>query len=125
MHATWTERDWNHWEPAGCGPTLTGPLARGRVPARRPVPRHQPRPGPAHALAAERAGFDGVWIAEHHFLPYGTCPSALALAAHLLGATARIRVGTAACILSSSRAACCPQWTAGNAVESAPAEPAG
>jgi alkanesulfonate monooxygenase SsuD/methylene tetrahydromethanopterin reductase-like flavin-dependent oxidoreductase (luciferase family) len=54
-----------------------------------------------YALAAERAGFDGVWIAEHHFLPYGVCPSAVAFAGHLLGRTGRIRVGTAACILSS------------------------
>jgi alkanesulfonate monooxygenase SsuD/methylene tetrahydromethanopterin reductase-like flavin-dependent oxidoreductase (luciferase family) len=55
----------------------------------------------SYALAAERAGFDGVWIAEHHFIPYGTCPSALAFAAHLIGRTTRIRVGTAACILSN------------------------
>jgi alkanesulfonate monooxygenase SsuD/methylene tetrahydromethanopterin reductase-like flavin-dependent oxidoreductase (luciferase family) len=54
-----------------------------------------------YALAAEEAGFDGVWIAEHHFISYGTCPSALAFAAHLLGRTTRIRVGTAACILSN------------------------
>jgi alkanesulfonate monooxygenase SsuD/methylene tetrahydromethanopterin reductase-like flavin-dependent oxidoreductase (luciferase family) len=31
-----------------------------------------------YALAAQRAGFAGVWIAEHHFIPYGTCPSAVA-----------------------------------------------
>jgi alkanesulfonate monooxygenase SsuD/methylene tetrahydromethanopterin reductase-like flavin-dependent oxidoreductase (luciferase family) len=55
----------------------------------------------SYALAAERAGFDGVWIAEHHFISCGTCPSALAFAAHLLGRTTRIRVGTAACILSN------------------------
>ena len=55
----------------------------------------------SYALAAERAGFDGVWIAEHHFISYGTCPSALAFTAHLLGRTTRIRVGTAACILSN------------------------
>jgi alkanesulfonate monooxygenase SsuD/methylene tetrahydromethanopterin reductase-like flavin-dependent oxidoreductase (luciferase family) len=53
----------------------------------------------SYALAAERAGFDGVWIAEHHFISYGTCPSALSFAAHLLGRSTRIRVGTAACIL--------------------------
>jgi alkanesulfonate monooxygenase SsuD/methylene tetrahydromethanopterin reductase-like flavin-dependent oxidoreductase (luciferase family) len=53
------------------------------------------------ALAAEQAGFRGVWIAEHHFLSYGSCPSALALAAYLLGRTAAPRVGTAACILPS------------------------
>jgi alkanesulfonate monooxygenase SsuD/methylene tetrahydromethanopterin reductase-like flavin-dependent oxidoreductase (luciferase family) len=54
-----------------------------------------------YALAAQRAGFDGVWIAEHHFIRYGTCPSALAFAAYVLGRTERIRVGTAACILSN------------------------
>ncbi|WP_241831476.1 LLM class flavin-dependent oxidoreductase [Parafrankia soli] len=55
----------------------------------------------AYAAAAEDAGFDGVWIAEHHFISYGVCPSALTFAAHLLGSTTRIEVGTAACVLSS------------------------
>jgi alkanesulfonate monooxygenase SsuD/methylene tetrahydromethanopterin reductase-like flavin-dependent oxidoreductase (luciferase family) len=54
-----------------------------------------------YALAGEAAGFDGAWIAEHHFLSYGTCPSALAFAGYLLGRTATLRVGTAACILSN------------------------
>lgn len=54
-----------------------------------------------YALAAERAGFAGVWLAEHHFIPYGVCPSAVALAGYLLGRTTRITVGTAACILSN------------------------
>ena len=54
-----------------------------------------------YALAAERAGFTGVWIAEHHFGSYGTCPSALTLAAYLLGATTTLRAGTAASVLSS------------------------
>jgi alkanesulfonate monooxygenase SsuD/methylene tetrahydromethanopterin reductase-like flavin-dependent oxidoreductase (luciferase family) len=53
-----------------------------------------------YAKAAEAAGFDGVWLAEHHFISYGACPSAVALAAYLLGQTTRIRVGTAAAILS-------------------------
>jgi alkanesulfonate monooxygenase SsuD/methylene tetrahydromethanopterin reductase-like flavin-dependent oxidoreductase (luciferase family) len=55
----------------------------------------------AYGIAAERAGFDGVWIAEHHFISYGVCPSAVSFAGHLLGATRRITVGTAACILSN------------------------
>jgi alkanesulfonate monooxygenase SsuD/methylene tetrahydromethanopterin reductase-like flavin-dependent oxidoreductase (luciferase family) len=55
----------------------------------------------SYALAAEQAGFDGVWIAEHHVISYGTCPSALAYAGHLLGRTGHIRVGTAVCILSN------------------------
>ncbi|MEU1964757.1 LLM class flavin-dependent oxidoreductase [Micromonospora sediminicola] len=54
----------------------------------------------AYGLAAEAAGYAGVWLAEHHFVPYGVCPSAVAFAAHLLGATRRITVGTAACVLS-------------------------
>ncbi|WP_460526881.1 LLM class flavin-dependent oxidoreductase [Flindersiella endophytica] len=53
----------------------------------------------SYAETAERAGFHGVWIAEHHFLSYGVCPSAVAFAAHVLGRTSRIRVGTAACVL--------------------------
>lgn len=38
---------------------------------------------------AEAAGFDDAWIAEHHFLSYGTCPSAITFAAHALGAIAK------------------------------------
>lgn len=53
------------------------------------------------AVAAEGAGFDDVWVAEHHFLSYGVCPSALTLAGYLLGATRRIEVGTAVTVLSS------------------------
>jgi alkanesulfonate monooxygenase SsuD/methylene tetrahydromethanopterin reductase-like flavin-dependent oxidoreductase (luciferase family) len=51
------------------------------------------------ALAAEEAGLDSVWLAEHHFVPYGVCPSATTLAALLLGRTQRIRVGTAVSVL--------------------------
>jgi alkanesulfonate monooxygenase SsuD/methylene tetrahydromethanopterin reductase-like flavin-dependent oxidoreductase (luciferase family) len=54
-----------------------------------------------YGRAAEAAGYDGVWIAEHHFISYGVCPSAITFAAHLLGATRAIDVGTAACILSN------------------------
>jgi alkanesulfonate monooxygenase SsuD/methylene tetrahydromethanopterin reductase-like flavin-dependent oxidoreductase (luciferase family) len=53
------------------------------------------------AIAAETAGFAGVWLAEHHFIGYGVCPSALAMASYLLGRTTRLRVGTAACVLSN------------------------
>ncbi|MFF7334097.1 LLM class flavin-dependent oxidoreductase [Streptomyces sp. NPDC090306] len=51
------------------------------------------------AEVAEEAGLDTVWLAEHHFVPYGTCPSAITLAALLLGRTRRIRVGTAVSVL--------------------------
>jgi alkanesulfonate monooxygenase SsuD/methylene tetrahydromethanopterin reductase-like flavin-dependent oxidoreductase (luciferase family) len=53
------------------------------------------------AVATEAAGLDGVWIAEHHFISYGLCPSAITFAAHVLGATRRIRAGTAVSILSA------------------------
>ncbi|MFY1692926.1 LLM class flavin-dependent oxidoreductase [Plantactinospora sp. WMMB782] len=52
-----------------------------------------------YAITAEAAGFDGVWLAEHHFISYGVCPSATTLAGFLLGRTSRLRVGTAAAIL--------------------------
>ncbi|MCX4964864.1 LLM class flavin-dependent oxidoreductase [Streptomyces sp. NBC_00654] len=48
---------------------------------------------------AEESGLDSVWLAEHHFVPYGVCPSAVTLAALLLGRTRRIRVGTAVSVL--------------------------
>jgi alkanesulfonate monooxygenase SsuD/methylene tetrahydromethanopterin reductase-like flavin-dependent oxidoreductase (luciferase family) len=54
------------------------------------------------AEVAEEAGLDSVWLAEHHFVPYGTCPSAVTLAALLLGRTRRIRVGTAVSVLPTT-----------------------
>jgi alkanesulfonate monooxygenase SsuD/methylene tetrahydromethanopterin reductase-like flavin-dependent oxidoreductase (luciferase family) len=55
----------------------------------------------AAAVAAEQAGFDDVWLAEHHFMSYGICPSAVTLAGYVLGATRRIGVGTAVSVLST------------------------
>ncbi|MDH2429039.1 LLM class flavin-dependent oxidoreductase [Sphaerisporangium sp. TRM90804] len=54
------------------------------------------------AVTAERAGFDDVWIAEHHFMSYGLCPSATTLAAYVLGRTERVAVGTAVSVLSTT-----------------------
>ncbi|MER7457962.1 LLM class flavin-dependent oxidoreductase [Micromonospora sp. NPDC126480] len=69
----------------------------------RPDASHATALADAHQYgrAAEAAGYAGVWIAEHHFISYGVCPSAITFAAHLLGSTRRIVVGTAACILSN------------------------
>ncbi|MGW4027872.1 LLM class flavin-dependent oxidoreductase [Streptomyces sp. NPDC004838] len=53
------------------------------------------------AEVAEESGLDSVWLAEHHFVPYGVCPSAVTLAALLLGRTRRLRVGTAVSVLPS------------------------
>lgn len=69
------------------------------------------------AIAAERAGFDDVWFAEHHFMPYGVCPSAITLAAHVLGRTERISVGTAVSVLSTAHpVALAEQWSMLDAV---------
>ncbi|MFJ8014175.1 LLM class flavin-dependent oxidoreductase [Streptomyces sp. NPDC096339] len=54
------------------------------------------------AEVAEEAGLDAVWLAEHHFVPYGVCPSAVTLAALLLGRTRRLRVGTAVSVLPNA-----------------------
>ena len=54
-----------------------------------------------NAVTAEQAGLDSVWFAEHHFITYGVCPSAVALAAYVLGRTSRISVGTGVCMLSN------------------------
>ncbi|MFE1766321.1 LLM class flavin-dependent oxidoreductase [Streptomyces angustmyceticus] len=51
------------------------------------------------AEVAEEAGLDDVWLAEHHFVPYGVCPNAATLAGLLLGRTRRIGVGTAVSVL--------------------------
>lgn len=54
------------------------------------------------AELAEAAGLDAVWLAEHHFVPYGVCPSAVTLAAYLLGRTSTIGVGTAVSVLPTA-----------------------
>ncbi|MDI2128219.1 LLM class flavin-dependent oxidoreductase [Yinghuangia seranimata] len=52
--------------------------------------------------AAEEAGFGEAWVAEHHFVPYGLCPSAVTFAAMLLGRTKVLRVGTAISVLPNT-----------------------
>lgn len=52
------------------------------------------------ALVAEAEGFDDLWATEHHYLREQS-PSALTLAAFLLGRTSRVRVGTAVTMLTT------------------------
>lgn len=47
----------------------------------------------------EELGFDGVWLAEHHFRDYGVCPDTLGMLMHLAGRTKNIRLGTGVAIL--------------------------
>jgi alkanesulfonate monooxygenase SsuD/methylene tetrahydromethanopterin reductase-like flavin-dependent oxidoreductase (luciferase family) len=44
---------------------------------------------------AEELGYDAVWLAEHHFSPYGTIASLPVAAAAIAAATERVRIGTA------------------------------
>jgi len=50
-------------------------------------------------VAAEQAGFNNAWYAEHHFNNYSLSPSPLMMVAHMAAKTQRIRLGTAVCIL--------------------------
>jgi alkanesulfonate monooxygenase SsuD/methylene tetrahydromethanopterin reductase-like flavin-dependent oxidoreductase (luciferase family) len=50
-------------------------------------------------VAAEQAGFNNAWYAEHHFNNYSLSPSPLMMVAHMAGKTKDIRLGTAVCIL--------------------------
>ncbi|MCZ4551427.1 LLM class flavin-dependent oxidoreductase [Gordonia rubripertincta] len=47
------------------------------------------------AKHAEHAGFDGFWLAEHHFWYDGWCPQPLVAASAILAETTSLRVGTA------------------------------
>ncbi|MEM7079862.1 MAG: LLM class flavin-dependent oxidoreductase [Pseudomonadota bacterium] len=47
------------------------------------------------AQLAESLGYHDLWVTEHHCIPFGINPSAITASAFLLGATQRMRVGTA------------------------------
>lgn len=88
------------------GPTWPGPIHVGTF----VLAGQFPGQGHAEALTravrsaevAEEVGLETVWLAEHHFVPYGLCPSATTLAALLLGRTRRIGVGTAISVLPNA-----------------------
>lgn len=52
-----------------------------------------------YARLADALGYDCVWLAEHHFVPYGLCGAPLLMAGHLAACTQRIRLGMAVSIL--------------------------
>ena len=46
------------------------------------------------ARLADEAGFDGIWLGEHHFTDDGFAPSLMTLAAALAVVTTRVQIGT-------------------------------
>ena len=48
----------------------------------------------AQIRLADDAGFDGVWLGEHHFTDDGFAPSLMTLAAAVAAQTTRVRIGT-------------------------------
>jgi len=42
----------------------------------------------------DRAGYDAVWLAEHHFSTYSVCPSVHIMGMHAADITENIRIGT-------------------------------
>lgn len=49
---------------------------------------------------AEKSGFASAWLSEHHFLEDGYCSSPLTMAAAMAAKTEKIRIGTAALVLT-------------------------
>jgi probable F420-dependent oxidoreductase len=52
-----------------------------------------------YVIEAERLGFEGVFIVEHHFTGYGQVSASMSLLAYLAARTTRIRLGTAVVVL--------------------------
>ncbi|GAA0364169.1 LLM class flavin-dependent oxidoreductase [Actinoallomurus spadix] len=51
------------------------------------------------AELCEELGFNGLWVAEHHFRDYGVVPNIFTLLSHLAARTERIRLGTGIVVL--------------------------
>jgi alkanesulfonate monooxygenase SsuD/methylene tetrahydromethanopterin reductase-like flavin-dependent oxidoreductase (luciferase family) len=53
----------------------------------------------AHARLADRLGFTGLWLAEHHFQMLGTAPNPAVVLAAIAQCTERLRLGPAVSVL--------------------------
>ena len=52
-------------------------------------------------VVADRLGYHGAWLTEHHFSRHGIISDSLSVLAHLAARTERIRLGTAVTVLST------------------------
>src|SRR5579863_1968835 len=50
-------------------------------------------------LRAESAGFDSVWLTEHHFSNYGLIPDPMLALSYIAARTSRVKLGTAVLVL--------------------------
>ena len=50
-------------------------------------------------LRAESAGFDSVWLTEHHFSNYGLIPDPMLALSYVAARTSRVKLGTAVLVL--------------------------
>jgi alkanesulfonate monooxygenase SsuD/methylene tetrahydromethanopterin reductase-like flavin-dependent oxidoreductase (luciferase family) len=51
-------------------------------------------------VVMDEAGYDAVWLAEHHFSTYSVCPSVHIMGTHIAAHTKRLRIGTAVSLAS-------------------------
>jgi alkanesulfonate monooxygenase SsuD/methylene tetrahydromethanopterin reductase-like flavin-dependent oxidoreductase (luciferase family) len=51
------------------------------------------------AIAAERLGYDSVWLPEHHFGAFGVCPTPASVLAYIAARTQRVRLAPATVLL--------------------------
>ena len=58
------------------------------------------------AVYAQQAGFDAVWMVEHHFSDYYPTPNPLMFLSHLAAAVPGMGLGTAVMVLPSSQMPC-------------------
>ena len=84
-----------HRRPSTVWPVKVGVLQFFSWPERR-VPLEQVYERALQRIVVmDRAGYDAVWLAEHHFTTYSVCPSVTLMALEAAHRTERLRIGTA------------------------------
>ena len=81
--------------PSTVGPVKVGVLQFFSWPERRVPIEHVYARALERIGVMDRAGYDAVWLAEHHFTTYSVCPSVHLMALAAAQRTERLRIGTA------------------------------